>query len=307
MKRSLVIMAAGIGSRYGAGVKQLAAVGPGGEIIIDYSIYDALKVGFDKIVFIIRKDIEKDFREVIGNRIEKVCDVAYAFQDLNDLPAGFTCPADRKKPWGTGQAILSCRGIVNEPFAVINADDYYGREAYKTVFDYLGRGNTGIDGVHKMCLVGFQMMNTLSDNGGVTRGICRTDADCRLVGIDETKNIVKYNGGAAVKLSETEYKAVDANSLVSMNMWGFQPSFIDYLHDDFTGFLSGLTKENESSAEYLVPIAVDEMLKQGIADVEVLSSSDRWFGVTYQEDKQTVVDAIAELIAKGYYPEKLSL
>ncbi len=307
MKRSLVIMAAGIGSRYGAGVKQLAAVGPGGEIIIDYSIYDALKVGFDKIVFIIRKDIEKDFREVIGNRIEKVCDVAYAFQDLNDLPGGFTCPADRKKPWGTGQAILSCRGIVNEPFAVINADDYYGREAYEKVFDYLGKAEAGTEGHHKMCLVGFEMMNTLSDNGGVTRGICRTDENRRLVGIDETKNIVKYNGGAAVKLSETEFKTVDSNSLVSMNMWGFQPSFIDYLQDDFAGFLSSLDKENETSAEYLVPIAVDEMLKKGVADVDVLRSSDRWFGVTYQEDKQTVIDAISELIEKGYYPQSLSL
>ncbi len=305
MKKTLVIMAAGIGSRYGGGVKQLAAVGPNGEIIIDYSIYDALKVGFDKIVFIIRKDIEDDFREVIGNRIEKICDVEYAFQDKNDLPGGFSCPVDRTKPWGTGQAILACRGIVNEPFAVINADDYYGREAYERVFGFLDNADASSGSKHKMCLVGFEMMNTLSDNGGVTRGICRTSADNSLIGIDETKNIVKYNGGAAVQLSETEFKPVAADSLVSMNMWGFNASFIDYLEDSFKEFLGGLNSETELKSEFLVPIVVDSMLKKGIADVEVLRSSDQWFGVTYQEDKQTVIDAIADLIKKGYYPDKL--
>ena len=305
MDKTLVIMAAGIGSRYGGGVKQLAAVGPSGEIIIDYSIYDALKVGFNKIVFIIRKDIEADFREVIGDRIEKICHVEYAFQDLNDLPGGLSCPAERKKPWGTGQAILSCRGIVNEPFAVINADDYYGREAFEKVYSFLEKAETTEDNLHKMCLIGFEMMNTLSDNGGVTRGICRTSADNRLIGIDETKNIVKYQGGAAVQLSETEFKPVDAESLVSMNMWGFGPGFIDYLAGEFETFLRGLDSNNETKAEFLVPIVVDSMLKKGLADVEVLRSSDQWFGVTYQEDKQTVIDAMSALVKKGYYPEKL--
>lgn len=305
MKRTLVIMAAGIGSRYGGGVKQLAAVGPNGEIIIDYSIHDALKVGFDKIVFIIRKDIEDDFREVIGNRVEKICDVEYAFQDKNDLPAGFSCPAGRTKPWGTGQAILTCKGIVNEPFAVINADDYYGREAYKRVFEFMEKTETSYADKHKMCLIGFEMMNTLSDNGGVTRGICRISADNRLLGIDETKNIVKHNGGAAIQLADGGYKPVDSNSLVSMNMWGFNASFIDYLEEDFIEFLGGLDGETALNGEFLVPIVVDSMLKKGIADVEVLRSSDQWFGVTYQEDKQTVVDAISALIQKGFYPECL--
>lgn len=298
-------MAAGIGSRYGGGVKQLAAVGPNGEIIIDYSIHDALKVGFDKIVFIIRKDIEDDFREVIGNRVEKICDVEYAFQDKNDLPAGFSCPAGRTKPWGTGQAILTCKGIVNEPFAVINADDYYGREAYKRVFEFMEKTETSSADKHKMCLIGFEMMNTLSDNGGVTRGICRISADNRLLGIDETKNIVKHNGGAAIQLADGGYKPVDSNSLVSMNMWGFNASFIDYLEESFVEFLGGLNGETALSSEFLVPIVVDSMLKKGIADVEVLRSQEQWFGVTYQEDKQTVVDAISALIQKGYYSECL--
>ena len=305
MKKTLVVMAAGIGSRYGGGIKQLAPVGPNGEIIIDYSIYDALKVGFDKIVFIIRKDIEDDFREVIGNRIEKICDVEYAFQDKNDLPGGFSCPAERIKPWGTGQAVLACKGIVNEPFAVINADDYYGREAYERMFGYLSNTNVADGDKHKFCMVGFEMMNTLSDNGGVTRGICNISADNRLIGIDETKNIVKYQGGAAVQISENEFNPIAADSLVSMNMWGFQASFIDYLEEAFTEFLGGLNKETETKSEFLVPIVVDSMLKKGIADVDVLRSSDQWFGVTYQEDKQTVIDAISGLIKKGYYPEKL--
>lgn len=306
MNKTLVIMAAGIGSRYGGGVKQLAAVGPSGEIIIDYSIYDALKVGFDKVVFIIRKDIEDDFKEVIGNRVEKLCQVEYVFQDKNNLPGGFTCPADRTKPWGTGQAVLACKGVVNEPFAVINADDYYGREAYERLIGYLENSSQPQEDKHKICMVGFEMMNTLSDNGGVTRGICRISPDNRLIGIDETKNIVKYQGGAAVKKLEEDYQPVDAGSLVSMNMWGFQPSFIDYLESAFVDFLGGLTKETELSSEFLVPIVVDSMLKQGIANVDVLRSSDQWFGVTYQEDKQTVIDAISDLVKKGYYPERLS-
>ena len=305
MKHTLVIMAAGIGSRFGGGVKQLAAVGPGGEVIMDYSIYDALHAGFDKVVFIIRKDIEDDFRDIIGNRIEKICDVDYAFQNSSDLPAGFTCPDSRTKPWGTGQAVLACRNIVKEPFAVINADDYYGREAYEKLIGFLDTTETTTSDVHKMCLVGFEMMNTLSDNGGVTRGICRTSADNRLIGIDETKNIVKYRGGAAVKVSDTEFKPLDSNSLVSMNMWGFQAQFIDYLQEDFKAFLGGLNNTNETTAEFLVPIVVDDMLKKGLADVQVLRSSDQWFGVTYQEDEQAVIDAIADLIKKGYYPEQL--
>ncbi len=296
---TLVIMAAGIGSRYGGGVKQLAKVGPHGEVIIDYSIYDALEAGFDKIVFIIRKDIEADFREVIGNRIEKICHVEYAFQDLNDLPEDFTCPEDRTKPWGTGQAILACRNLVKEPFAVINADDYYGKSAYKTILDYLKTSKSSSN-IYNMCLVGFELQNTLSENGGVTRGICRLSDDNRLIGIDETKNIIKYQGNAAVQLADGQYRMIPNDSLVSMNMWGFQPDFIDYLQEDFKRFLSA--NIGEKTSEFLIPIVVDSMLNQGIASVDVLSSPDSWFGVTYQEDKQFVIDEIAKLIQKGYYP-----
>ncbi len=303
MKTTLVIMAAGIGSRFGGGIKQLAPVGPNGEIIMDYSIHDALEAGFNKIVFIIRRDLEKDFKEIIGNRIEKLCEVSYAFQETDNLPEGFTKPEGRTKPWGTGQAILACKGLVNEPFAIINADDYYGKEAYKLVHKYLTEDHKG-DKKYNFCMAGFVLKHTLSDNGVVTRGICVENEEGYLVGVNETKNIGKTaDGGAQVQNPDGNNIKLDENSRVSMNMWGVTPDFIDLLDEGFAEFL----KENidNLSSEYLLPTIIDGLISNKMADVKVLTTNDKWFGVTYKEDKETVTDAFKDLIKKGVYKEKL--
>lgn len=303
-KTALVIMAAGIGSRFGGGIKQLTSFGPNGEIIMDYSIYDAIKAGFNKIVFVIRRDLEKDFREIIGNRIEKKIEVEYAFQELNDLPEGFTVPEGRRKPWGTGQAILACREIVKEPFAVINADDYYGKEAFVLVHDYLVEQEKQIDGVFPVCMAGFVLKNTLSDHGGVTRGVCRVDENGELAGVDETRNIIKIPGGAAVLQEDGTQLPISSENLVSMNMWGFTPDFIEELKTGFVKFLSGLD-ENAEKAEYLLPTIIDQMLKKQQAQITVLKTTDKWFGVTYKEDVPTVIADFKRLLEEGVYPEKL--
>lgn len=300
MKTSLVIMAAGIGSRFGGGIKQLEPVGPNGEIIMDYSIHDAIEAGFNKVVFIIRHDIEDAFREAIGNRIEKICkdrnvEIAYAFQEKDDLPEGITAPADRTKPWGTGQAILSIRGIVNEPFVVINADDYYGKTAFSDIYNFLISDHKD----NELCMAGFILKNTLSDNGGVTRGIARMDSDNNLTDVIETKNIVKTQTGAAANDKE-----IDINSLVSMNMWGLNSSFINLLEQGFIDFFEK-NKDDLVSAEYLLPIFIDELLKKGLVSVKVLKTPDTWFGVTYKEDKELVVNSFKNLIETGVYKEKL--
>ena len=304
-KTALVIMAAGIGSRFGGGIKQLTSFGPGGEIIMDYSIYDALKAGFQKVVFVIRKDLEKDFREVIGRRIEKVTDVAYAFQEMDDLPAGFSVPADRKKPWGTGQAILACRGLVQEPFAVINADDYYGKDAFHLVHDYLTGLKPEKNGVYPACMAGFILKNTLSDNGGVTRGICHTDSRGDLTDVVETRNIVKTPEGAAVLEEDGSLASLDPECLVSMNMWGYTPDFMKELEEGFVRFLSYLRPENKAKAEYLLPTIMGQLLKEGRTRISVLETKDRWFGVTYREDIPEVKAGIQRLLDEGVYPEKL--
>ncbi|POP33748.1 nucleotidyltransferase [Lactonifactor longoviformis] len=303
-KTALVIMAAGIGSRFGGGVKQLAPVGPNGEIIMDYSIYDALEAGFNKVVFIIRKDLEKDFKEIIGRRIEKIVEVEYAYQELDQLPEGFQKPEDRTKPWGTGQAVLSARELIREPFAVINADDYYGKEAFVKVHDYLVKEQPGQEEVLSICMAGFILGNTLSDNGSVTRGVCQVDEDSHLVKVTETHNIVKTEGGAGVLQEDGSILPLDADSYVSMNMWGLTPEFLEVLETGFVEFLSGLTPE-DTKKEYLLPTIVDGLIREKRAEVTLLETRDTWFGVTYKEDKQTVVDAFAELIRKGIYKEKL--
>lgn len=301
MKTALVIMAAGIGSRFGGGIKQLAPVGPNGEIIMDYSIHDALEAGFNKVVFIIRRDLEKDFKEIIGNRIEKICEVEYAFQELNDLPEGFCVPEGRSKPWGTGQAILCSKNVVNEPFVIINADDYYGKEAFKKVHDYLV--NAPKTDVLNWCMAGFILKNTLSENGGVSRGVCVADNDGNLIDIKETHNIV-IKDGAAIDNGDGTFTKIDENSHVSMNMWGVTPEIYDILEKGFKEFLEGLT-EADIKKEYLLPDICDMLIKTGKAQIKLLETGDKWFGVTYAEDKQYVMDSFKKLIEDGVYSEKL--
>ena len=301
-KVTLVVMAAGIGSRFGGGIKQLEAVGPNGEIIMDYSIHDALEAGFNKVVFVIRKDLEKDFKEIIGRRMEKLVEVEYAYQELNDIPERFLKKTEgRKKPWGTGQAILCCKDVIDEPFLVINADDYYGKEAYREAYAYLtGRKDNN---AYEACMVGFVLKNTLSDNGGVTRGVCKVDEHSMLSEIVETSNIVKTSEGAAVQ-TEDGAVPIDVESEVSMNMWGLSPKFFEVLEKGFDVFLEKLDPEN-LKGEYLLPTIIGDLLKEGKMRVEVRKSHDEWFGVTYKEDKPDVVAAIQKLIKDGVYPEKL--
>ena len=304
MKTALLIMAAGIGSRFGGGIKQLEPVGMHDEIIMDYSIHDAISAGFNKIIFVIRKDIEADFRERIGSRIEKLCkalsvEVAYAFQDMQDIPEGCSVPEGRTKPWGTGQAVLAAREVIREPFAVINADDYYGKQAFVKIHDYL------MTSPKAFCMAGFVLKNTLSENGGVTRGICQMK-DGMLTDVVETHNIVKTPSGA-----EAEGKDIDVNSLVSMNMWGFPgeegmvPSYVESLGRDFKTFFETAVPENPMKAEYLLPIHIGGLLRDHKVQVRVLETDDKWFGVTYKEDKALVVESFRKLIADGVYGQEL--
>ena len=301
-KTALVIMAAGIGSRFGKGIKQLAPVGPKDEIIMDYSIHDALEAGFNKVVFIIRKDLEDEFKKVIGDRISKITEVAYAFQEIDDLPGNFTKPADRTKPWGTGHAVLAAKKVLSEPFAVINADDYYGKEAYVKVHDYLVQDHPQ-DGPMHICMAGFRLGNTLSDNGSVTRGVCHIE-DGKLVGVTETHNIFKTADGAETRNDDGTAETLDTKSLVSMNMWGLTPDFMEILEKGFSEFLSGLAPE-DTKKEYLLPELVDHLIKNKSAEVDVLETKDTWFGVTYQEDKETVMRAFKNLTEAGIYPQGL--
>ncbi len=305
-KTTLVIMAAGIGSRFGSGVKQLTSFGPNGEIIMDYAIYDAIEAGFDKIVFVIRHSMEKDFREIIGDRIAKKIPVEYAFQEIEDIPHNFTVPSGRVKPWGTGQAILACRKLIQEPFAVINADDFYGKDAFQKVHAFLTReeDSSRQKGIYHFCMAGFILKNTLSENGGVTRGICRVNDDGRLVEILETRDILKTANGAAVYAEDSSFIPLNPDSLVSMNFWGFTPDFMNELETGFRKFLENLDA-NEKGAEYLLPTIVDRMLKEGRVELTVLPSNDKWFGVTFQEDVPHVREEIRALIDAGEYPEQL--
>lgn len=303
MDTTVVVMAAGIGSRYGKGIKQLEAVGPNGEILMDYAIHDAKEAGFNKVVFIIRKDLEEEFREIIGNRMEKVMPVAYAFQEMENIPDGFQVPDGRKKPWGTGQAVLACKGIVDTPFVVINADDYYGKEAFVKVHEFLVDGEKS-DKKYSGCMAGFILGNTLSDNGTVTRGICKVENGV-LVDVDETSGIQKKDGRVICDKNGVETQ-VDENAYASMNMWGLTPDFIDVLETRFVKFLNELTPEQELKKEYLLPIIIQDMLADNEIDVKVLETNDKWFGVTYHEDKDIVVEAIGKLHAAGVYPDRLS-
>lgn len=301
-RAALVVMAAGLGSRFGGGIKQLEPVGPNGEIIMEYSIYDAIEAGFDKVVFVIRRDIENAFREIIGKKIERIVEASYVYQEVEEIPPGYGDRfAGRTKPWGTGQAIMCCRGAVDCPFLVINADDFYGRQAYTEAYQYLIR-HSEASGT-KLCMVGFVLKNTLSDNGAVTRGLCRAGTDGMLEKIVETKNIEKKEGAAIVR-SESGDVRLDADSLVSMNMWGLQPGFFSILEKGFVEFLDSL-EPGDLKAEYLLPTIIGGLLEEGRVSVKVLQSSDKWFGVTYKEDKDGVAASIRKLVGDGVYPEKL--
>ena len=303
MDTTLIIMAAGIGSRYGAGIKQLAKMGPNGEIIMDYSIRDAKEAGFNKVVFIIRKDIFEEFEEIIGSRIKDQSDVEYVFQELDDLPEGFEVPEGRTKPWGTGQAVLCCKDIVKEPFVIINADDYYGKEAFVKLHDFLVSGED-LGREFTMGMAGFILKNTLSDNGTVTRGVSVVDENGLLSQVHETTGIMMGEDGKIKCDLPNVQEWISPEDKVSMNMWAAYPEFLEFLAEDFKTFLSEV-EEGDLKKEYLLPNIVDKLLKEGRANVKVLETQDRWFGVTYQEDKEAVQKAFAELIKEGVYPANL--
>ena len=303
-KTALVIMAAGIGSRFGGGIKQLEPVGPSGEIIMDYSIHDALEAGFDKIIFIIRKDLEKDFREIIGNRIEKIAHVEYAFQEMDDLPEGFSVPEGRKKPCGTGQAVLAARDLIHEPFLVINADDYYGKEGFRIIHDYMVNEMKEDGETYDMCMAGFILSNTLSENGGVTRGVCTVGEGGYLTKVTETYNIYRDADGMHASDNDGNPVTVEAGQHVSMNMFGLPASFVKELEKGFPEFLSNV-REGDLKAEYLLPSIIDGCIHDGKARVRVLETQDKWFGVTYKEDKPAVVASIRKLVDAGVYKSPL--
>ena len=296
MKTTLLIMAAGMGSRFGEGIKQLEPVDNNNHIIMDYSIHDAIEAGFNKVVFIIRKDLEEQFKKVIGDRISDVCanynvTVDYAFQDINDIPG--TLPEGRTKPWGTGQAVLAAKNIIDSPFLAINADDYYGKEAFKAVHEFLINGG-------KSCMAGFVLNNTLSDNGSVTRGICKMDSDNNLTEIIETKNIIKI-GDEAIAHDQ----ALDINSLVSMNMWGLTPDFLDVLEEGFNEFFEKEVSQDPLKSEYLIPVFIGQLLEQGKMNVKVLRTNDTWYGMTYKEDVITVKERFSEMLENNFYSIEL--
>ena len=296
MQTTLLIMAAGIGSRFGGGIKQLEPVDEQGHIIMDYSIHDAIEAGFNKVVFIIRKDIENEFKDVIGNRIEAVCKahsvtVEYVFQDINDIPGEL--PKDRTKPWGTGQAILAAKDVLTTPFVVINADDYYGKEGFCEVHDYLVKGG-------QSCMAGFVLKNTLSENGGVTRGICKMDEYNDLTEVVETSNIVKTVDGA-----EADGVKLDTESLVSMNMWGLRPEFLETLEEGFAEFFEKVVPGNPMKAEFLIPTFIGELLAEDKMSVKVLRTNDTWYGMTYKEDVAVVKESFRDMMERAVYKEEL--
>jgi NDP-sugar pyrophosphorylase family protein len=300
MKPTLLVLAAGMGSRYG-GLKQLDQVGPSGETIIDYSIFDAIRAGFGKVIFIIRRDIEAAFKAAVGSRYAGKIEVDYAFQQLDSLPAGFSVPEGREKPWGTGHAVYTARELINEPFAVINGDDFYGRAGFQLLADYLSQAEDGEKADFSMC--GFIMRNTLSDFGSVSRGVCEVDADGNLTKVVENTKIERCGRGAKSFMPDGSIIDYTGDEIVSMNMWGFTPSLFDYMEEMFVEFLKERGREMKS--EFFIPLVADTLIKQGKATVKVLTSEDEWFGITYREDKPAVVASIKKLIEQGVYPDKL--
>lgn len=302
-KPVLVIMAAGMGSRYG-GLKQMDPVDKQGHIIMDFSIYDAVHAGFEKVVFIIKKENEADFRECIGERMSKNIEVSYVFQDLYNIPAGYEVPDGRVKPWGTGHAVLSCLNEIEGPFAVINADDYYGKHAFDVIYQYLSTHQD--DEKYRYTMVGYVLENTLTENGHVARGVCETDENSQLIGIHERTRIEKREGGTAYTEDDgITWITIPKGSTVSMNMWGFTNSILKELNLRFEDFLAENIEKNPMKCEYFLPSVVGDLLTEEKATVEVLKSQDKWYGVTYKEDKEVVVQAIQALKDQGLYPVRL--
>ena len=301
-KPVLVIMAAGMGSRYG-GLKQLDPVGNHGQLIIDYSIYDARRAGFETVVFVIKPEIEADFKKAIGDRVSKVMDVKYAYQLKEDLPEGYSVPAGRTKPWGTAHAALAARKIVDGPFAIINADDYYGPEAYQEIFNYLSTHEDGE--VYEYVMVGYLLKNTVTENGTVARGVCQETAEHFLTQVTERTKIEKGNPPRFTEDDGRTWTNLDEDAIVSMNMWGFTRSFMDEALARFPVFLDKTLAENPEKGEYFLPSVVSQLIDEGKARVKVLRSADKWYGVTYREDKPAVTAAIAEKTAAGLYPDRL--
>ena len=302
MDATLIIMAAGIGSRFGTGIKQLAEMAPNGEIIMDFSIYDAKEAGFTKIVFVIRKAIEQEFKEIIGDRLSRFMPVEYVYQELDDLPEGYEVPAGRVKPWGTGQAILACKDVVKEPFVIINADDYYGKEAFMKLHEFLISENENKEKMN-LAMAGFSLKNTLSENGAVTRGVCVADANGYLEKVIETTGIQIVDGKIQCDNAEVS-KWITSDTMVSMNMWAGYPDFLRYIDEGFARFLDTLG-ENSEKKEYLLPNIVAELLEKNLAAVKVLNTSDRWIGITYKEDIEPAQEKFRFMMKSGIYPMQL--
>lgn len=303
-KTTLVVMAAGMGSRYG-GLKQIDPIGPNGEIILDYSVFDAAEAGFDRVIFVIKHEIEEDFKKITDGRYDGKIKVEYAFQDMSDIPEGFEVPDGRVKPWGTGQAVLACRSLIDGPFAVINADDYYGKETFRLIHDELVKEVEKED-KYSFCMVGFRVENTLTENGSVARGVCQTDDAGYLTDIVERTKIALNNG----KIQYTEddgatWIDIHEGTTVSMNCWGFSVEMMAELENRFAAFLEKGIRENPLKCEYFLPFVVDELLKENKAQVKVLETSEKWYGVTYKEDRRSVSEALGKKVTDGVYPEKL--
>ncbi len=298
---TLVIMAAGMGSRFG-GLKQIEPLGPNGEIILDYSVYDAVRAGFDKVVFIIKKEIEEDFRRITDGRYDSKIKVEYAFQQLDNLPEGFTVPEGRVKPWGTAHAIYSCKGLIDGPFAVINADDYYGVDTFKVIYDELTKGKEDT-GVYDFSMVGFKVENTLTENGHVARGVCNIENGYMTDIVERTK-IMCRDGKIMFTEDEENWEEIPAGTPVSMNLWGFTPQIITEIENRFADFLKK-NADNPLKCEFYIPFVVDELVKEGKARVTALTTPEKWYGVTYKEDKQSVMDALKEKHNDGTYPSPL--
>ena len=302
-KPALIIMAAGMGSRFG-GLKQVTPLGPSGELIIDYSIHDAIEAGFERVVFVIKHEIEDVFKEFIGNRIEKIVHTDYVFQELNELPEGYSIPEGRVKPYGTAHAVWCCRDVVKGPFMVINSDDYYGKDCFKLIYDFITKPTT--DNIKHLTMAGYILENTLTENGTVSRGVCEIDDNSKIIGIVERTKIAIRNGKPMFTEDDGQtWTELDRKSYVSMNCWGYPAGMFDLFDRELRTFLDTTIKENPLKGEFYLPLMADKITKEGIADITVLPVSDKWFGVTYAEDKPNVMAALKALADKGVYAQRL--